>query len=227
MLNIFSSFKRKTIPVVNWTFFSTLKEGKELYNAKTWTGWNEQKWIPIASNDLGDAIIINNDFIYEVQHDTGETKPSLITKEVDKLIVLFKDLIKFKGYSEEDSIEILTNKKQLLKDLKKQAPRSLKYEFQMEIEDIQDAISEKRWFKTKAGQYQREHQEYLKLVYPELHDNGRFADVMIMRHLKRKVFIVGGWLKDDEYVDDVKKIVDKYPSPYPIEYGEFKPYDED
>lgn len=227
MSNIFNNFKRKFIPVINWTFFSTLKEGKNLYNAKTWPGWDEHKWIPVASNDLGDAIIISNDFIYEVQHDTEETKPLLITKDIDSLNVLFTDLTQYKGYSEEDSIETLKDKKQLLKDLKKQAPSSLKYEFQMEIEDIQDAISEKRWFKTKAGQYQREHQEYLKLIYPELHDNGRFADVMIMRHLKRKVFIVGGWLKDYESVDDIKKIIDKYPSPYPIEYGEFKPYEED
>lgn len=188
--------------------------------------WDDE-WMPIATNGSGDVIIINDGNIYEVQHDTGVLEPVLITKDVGKLCQLMKGLAKYKGYSEDDSIETLKEVKQTLKELKKQAPRSLKYDFELEIEDIQDTISDKRWLKTKAGQFMQELKDYTKLVYPELRKNGRYADVMIFRHVEKKIFIVGGWLKDNESVDEVKRIIAKYPSPYPVEYGEFKPYDED
>jgi len=224
MGNIFNNFRSKHIPIINWSFFPSLKKGTEYCNGVNWPGWGKT-WISIASNQLGDAIILVDNSIFVVNHETVEK--SLITKDIPKFEELLKILKAFKGFSEKEAIENLKIKKQTLKELKKLAPRPLKFDFECEIEDIQEIISHKRWLNTKAGQFMKVHENFSKLVYPELRQNGRFSDVIISRHPDKKIFVVFGWLKEGESEEEVKEIISKYPSPYPLEYSGFKPFAED
>ena len=227
MSTFFSKFKNKSVPIIGWKFVSTLKEGKGLYNQNTWSGWDNE-WTPIATTEVGDVVVIKESCIYEITHGLGESpKPVLITKDIESLESFIKTLLKYKGHSKEDSIEKLREIKQTLMDLKKEAPRELKFNFTSVINDVKEIMSDKRWLKTKEGKFYLAIMEFIKQVYPELRKNGRFEEVIIYRNFEKQTFSVGGMLKEGESEEEVKEIISKYESPYPIEYAEFKPFSEE
>jgi len=218
MSNIFSKFRNKEIPVINWYFFKTLKEGANAFNEKTWGGWIGD-WKPVATNDVGDAIVLLNNGLYEVQHDTGKPpKPKLVTDNLIEIETLFKALRKYKGFTEKETIDDLRSKKEYLINLKKSAPRSLKYDFTVEIDDLNEAISEKKWENSKEGKFLKVAAEIQKTALAELRQNERYSDIRLLRREKKLIFYIAGKLNKNESLDEIMSVFNKYSFSSPIEY---------
>jgi len=218
MANFFTIFRKNHIPVINWSFFTSLKEGKETFNSTNWSGWNTE-WSPIATTELGDAIIIYNSSVYEVQHGAGKSpKPRLVTEEISSLELLLKELKKYKGCSESEPIEELRKKKEILLNLKKKSPRALKYDFNIEIDSIKDIISDIRSENSKEGKFFKAASEMQKTSLAELRENGRYSNIRLQKRENKFVFYIWGSLKKGESVEEIKKVLSKYPAPYPVEF---------
>ena len=139
-----------------------------------------------------------------------------------------KELGKYRGIDDNDSAETLKKKKQRLAELRKSAPRLLKPDFTEEISDLAEGIKDFDPHKREEREFMDAVRGYINLVLPDLKKDGRFIGVSIFRRSGKHLILVGGELKDDESVDEVKKVFDKYPPPYPLEFLEFKPWaDED
>jgi hypothetical protein len=222
MKNLLTKFRKNNIPVIDWNFFASLKEGREFYNDKNWSGWNPG-WVPIASNVMGDAIILYNDAVYEVKHGTGEEpRPTLVTNDIAGLESFFIELKTYKGYSENDSIDELREKKELLLQLKKFAPRSLKYDFTLEIDDIKETISDIRFDNSKEGKFLQAAKQLQKTAMAELRENGRYSAIRLLRRENKLIFYITGSLKRGESLEEIKNVISKYTLSYPVEYDDFK-----
>lgn len=204
--------------MINWDFFDSLKEGREAFNEKNWTGWVSD-WTPIASNSMGDAIIIYNDAVYEVQHGTGKSPvPTLLASDIAALESLFVELKKYKGFSDKESIEDLRKKIELLSQLRKSAPRALKYDFTIEIDDLKDTISDLRYDNSKEGKFFKVATEIQKSALTELRKKERYSEIRLLRRENKFVFYIAGKLKKGESLEEIKSVFSKYSFLYPIEY---------
>jgi len=218
MATFFSKFRNNRIPVINWSFFASLKEAKKVYNSSHWSGWNKD-WLPIASTEIGDAIVMHFDAVYEVLHDTGKPlKASLVTDDLVNLEDLLRQLKKYKGHSSEESLSELQTKKADLLSLKKKAPRALKFEINIEIDDIKDLISDIRFDSSKEGQFLKVARKIQKTSMAELRRKGRYADIHLQRRENKFRFYIWGTLKKGESVDEMKKVFSKAKFKYPVEY---------
>lgn len=210
------------VPIINWWFYPSVAAGKKIFNERTWEGW-DRSWVPIAMNQSGDAIVVKDEAIYQIQHGTGEPPELwLITKDISGLEKLVKILMGYKGFSDKDSVAVLAEKKKALQQIKKLAPKPLQDYFATEVDDIKDAIEDIKFLNTKDGRFMLAAKEFRAVVFAELRKDGKFSDIGLFRRAGKYVFFIGGKLRKGESVGDIKAVVEKYPFPFPIEY-EFKP----
>ena len=221
-----NKFRGKFIPVIEWNFFQCEEDGKQAFNVKTWEGW-DPIWVPIATNAMGDAIVAKDEAIYEVVHGTGKPpSPSLVTRDIAGLEQLFDALLDYEAISKNDTIKVLSEKKKFLLELRKLSPKTLRSSFNIEIDDLKDAISDLRFINTKDGRFMQAANEFRALVFGELRKNGKYQDIGLYRRGSKYVFLIGGQLRADESVEEIKAAVESHQSPYPVEY-EFKPFTEE
>ena len=222
-----NKFQGRFIPVIEWNFFQCEEDGKRTFNVRTWEGWNPS-WVPIATNAMGDAIVANDEAIYEVEHGTGKPpSPSLVTRDIAGLRQLFDSLLDYEAISKNVTIKVLSEKKKSLLELSKLAPKTLRSSFKMEIDDVKDAISDLRFLNTKDGRFMQAANEFRALVFGGLRKNGKYQDIGLYRRGSKYVFLIGGHLRAEESAEEIKAAVERHQSPYPVEY-ELKPFtDED
>ena len=218
MSNLFARYRGMEIPIIKWIFFETLNNGIEAYNEQTWDGWKEE-WQPIATNELGDAIVIISDGLYEIQHGTGKPpKPKLITANLAETERLFEELSSYKGFSDEEPLDELRKKKEHLTNLRKNAPRSFKTDFTIEIDDIKETISDIRFNNSKEGKFLNAAREIQKTALTELRQNDRYSEIRLLRREKKLVFYITGKLNKDESPEEIKLVFGKYSFAFPVEY---------
>ncbi|MDH5572706.1 MAG: hypothetical protein OEY89_13150 [Gammaproteobacteria bacterium] len=218
MSNLFARYRDKVIPILNWNFFRTLNDGVRTFNKETWSGWKEE-WQPIAANELGDVIVLIGNGLYEIQHGTGRhPKPKLITDNLLQMENLFQELSNYKGFSEEEPLEELRNKKEYLTNLRKNAPRPLKSDFTIEIDDIKEAINDLRFNNSKEGKFLNVAREIQKTALAELRVNDRYSEIRLLRREKKLAFYITGKLNSGESLEEIKSVFSKYSFSFPVEY---------
>lgn len=215
----FSQYRNKFIPVIEWKFFSSLKEGKTAFNQMTWTDWKEE-WVPIATNIHGDPIILFQNAIYDLNHDMDSDQPDLITKDLGALSVLLKKLQKI-SYSDEDTAEALRKVKKEVIALKKTAPSRLKYDFQLTGEELTDFIKDANPNKKKEKKVLKEMGDYIARLKIFLAKTGKYKHAYVYRKSGKSILLIQADLEGDETEEEFMRLIEESTPPYPVEYLEF------
>lgn len=236
MTSLFAEFKGKWIPVFDWQFFRSRKAGRDIYNAKTWTGWKTD-WEPVAKDCLGDPIIVDaKAAICKLPHDTGANRePFVITANANGLAALMRSLIELpfyprdgalgSTYSDDIGIAELKDLKRRLGALRRTAPRRLKDYFEDEIEAITERISDLRFAASKRGQFLKVCEEFAKKCYKELRVDGKYVSAYIGGCRDKPRLRVSGWLREGETPEEIQRVVERNSPPFPVDYGPFTPDD--
>lgn len=223
------NFYNKSIPILNWVFFESENEAFNTFNSIEFCGWNND-WVPLATDQLGDIIVLNNlNHIGYVNHEErGNPSFNLISKTSSKIEELLSNLIEIEHYSNvTDIIELRDIKKKILM-LRKQAPRSLKEYFTYEIEELQDKINDIKFYSTEDGKVIKALEEYSQKIFDELRVNSRYLGISIEKDFESNEpkFFVSGWLEKDESLDEIMEVIKRYKSPYPLDVRKIYTYDE-
>ena len=212
----FDSFLGNYIPVIGWTFFNDNENPNFIYNSDTWSGWKSD-WHPIASDEIGNAIIIYSNSIYEAEHDVDAFEKKLITNDISILIKLLNGLKSYTSLSENESIDSLNKKLIKINSLKKISPKNLKYYFDIELDAIKISINEAKYRLTEDGQFRQAGLDLINSAFKELQKGGKYSDITLGR--KDGEFIIFYSLEnDDETLDEIKSIIAKHSGTYTIKY---------
>lgn len=198
MSNPFQSFFGSTIPVLAWKFFEGERDAAKHFNSTTWEGW-QPEWTAIATNGMGDAIVVHEGSVYEVEHGTGCPaqlgKP--LSTDVNALVTLLKELQPFVECSEDDSLIELRQKRDQLQRLKKLSPRQLKHHFDDALADAKDRIEDARWKQTPAGRLQASVEANHRAWEESIQNRWEVADLKIRRSGELEVGVAGIAKADD------------------------------
>jgi len=212
----FSQYRNKYIPIIEWKFFSSLKEGRAAFNKTTWTDWSDA-WIPIATNIHGDPIILFQDAIYDLNHDMDSNEPDLISKDLDALTTLFDELRKI-SYSEDDTAETLKAVKKEVMALKKLAPSRLQYDFQLAGEELRDFIKDANPNKKMEKQVLKKMGDYIVNLKIFLAKTSKYKHTYVYRKPGKNILLIQADLEGDETEEEFKRLIEESSPPYPVEY---------
>jgi hypothetical protein len=215
MDELFRSLAGSTIPILGWNVFRNAPEATGYFNPSTWEGWDPE-WRPIATNGLGDAIVIAEGRVYEVEHGTGApaqlSRP--IASDTQALENLLKDLEGFVVCSEADSLADLRHKRAHIQRLKKAAPKALKYHFEDALAEVKDLIADARWNETPAGKLQKYVEANHQAWEASIQGRWLVAELMIRRSADDAGIVVCGVAQSDAIPGIVQYLADV--SRYPV-----------
>jgi len=193
MKNYFASLGGRSLPVLCWNFFDSPEEGAKILNSTTWEGW-DSGWSAIATNGMGDAIVVSNGAVYEVQHGTGEPArlSNKIAEDSTQFAALLLKISELEECSESDSVAALRLKRDELLSIKKEVPIPLKQYFSDAISNVKEMIEDARWAQTTAGKLQ----SYIEVNYrtweKDICEKWTVTNLMIRRHSSNKAVCVVG-----------------------------------
>ncbi len=215
MKNYFASLSGRSLPVLCWNFFDSPEEGAKILNSTTWEGW-DSGWSAIATNGMGDAIVVSNGAVYEVPHGTGNPArlSNKIAEDPIQLASLLLKISKLEECSESDTVATLRLKRDELLSLKKEVPKPLKEHFTDAISNVKEMIEDARWAQSTAGKLQA----YIEINYrgweKDVCEKWTVTNLMIRRHSSNKAVCVVG-LADQASIDAIIHHVSEL-SRYPI-----------
>jgi hypothetical protein len=194
----FRAIAGSTIPILGWKFLRSDKEAARLFTPRRWRGW-QSHWRAIATTETGDAIVIAGGRVYQVEHGTGLPvvlgKP--IAPDVKSLEALLKCLKNFLECSAEDSLTVLRVKRDRLRELKKSAPRPLKYHFDAALSESTDLIADARWNSSRAGKMQAYVEANHQSWEASISKRWKVIDLMIRRCGEDSIGVAGAAAPDD------------------------------
>jgi len=203
MKDYFTALKGRQIPVINWNIFNSPEEATEAFNATNWEGWDSE-WIPIATNGMGDAIVLSGGAVYEVEHGTGH--PACLSEKLaEDPIQLASFLIQLSTFEEcfkSDTPVTLRHKSDALSALKKEAPWPLKQYFNEAITSVKEALDDARWAQTAAGKLQAYVEANYRSWENDICEKWTVANLMIRRHSSNKAVGVIG-VADQESINAI------------------------
>ncbi len=130
-------FKGQFIPILDWSFF---KDEKEAESYRT-TYSIDPDCTLFASTILGDIIALRNNRLVEISHDDSRSENDLkLAKNLAKVSILLEETIKIPDYEDCEDIKELKSIRKQIKACRKLAPKNMKDNFELAMEDIDGEI---------------------------------------------------------------------------------------
>jgi hypothetical protein len=203
------------IPVFEWSVVQDDKEAKSLRG-----GWGiSDEWTIVATDILGDIIVVKSDVLYSINHE--DLTATRLAPSLTALLGPLAELCKVGEHSEDTPLPDLKEKKALLTELKKCFKGTFLHDnFEDEIEELREFISDWKFYQTDRGKIWLEMNRFQKIYLTAIGQPSRYGKVSAVVEPAQLRFVVAGYIsRNGESIAELKQIAEDIPHGFQIDFS--------
>lgn len=211
------------IPIFEWTILYDDKEKaeiKEAYNIP-------DTYKIIATDNNGNILVESKNKLFQIDHEDPSENPYLLTDDFSVLKKLFIELCNFQECTIETPLKEIREAKKKLNEIKKECPKELRDDFENEIENLTELISDYKFYKSEEGKRYLLTEEYKKSLYIQLGKPLKYKYIEAEREFETELIKINGiCINTTETIDEVKLILTNIEPPFKVEIGTIISFEE-